>query len=205
MQLHGIQNLSFWKNHLFLPVLYLEKRKKNPKHLLLIIFQTHLSSSPNSSTTEPDVQCFSCSRGKGNDSIRDPTQSKHLLCLDARMGLLLSQPNLSYGLRDTTPCCINTNIGNISRRFRNLSLCQGVGRHLPQDSPFLKFHFGLSACFTLQSRVSEYILVDNGFVQRNINRIPGQRHNGDKYVTELDALLPSLDAALDAHTAITKI
>lgn len=40
-----------------------------------------------------------------------------------------------------------------------------------RGSPLLKLDFGLPPGFTFESRVPEHILVDDGFVQRNINRV----------------------------------
>lgn len=40
-----------------------------------------------------------------------------------------------------------------------------------RSSPLLKLDFGLPPGFTFESRVPEDVLVDDSFVQRNINRV----------------------------------
>lgn len=48
-----------------------------------------------------------------------------------------------------------------------------------RNIPLLKLNLGLSPGFALQSRIPENILVDNSFVQRNVNRVPEQRWQTD--------------------------
>lgn len=55
-------------------------------------------------------------------------------------------------------------------------LVPGVGK----DSPLLKLNLGLPSGFAFQGRVSEDILVDNGFVQRNVHRVSEHREKHSK-------------------------
>lgn len=41
------------------------------------------------------------------------------------------------------------------------------------NSPLLKLHLGFTPRFAFQSGVPEHVLIDNGFVQGNVNGIPG--------------------------------
>lgn len=50
-----------------------------------------------------------------------------------------------------------------------------------RNIPLLKLNLGLPPSFALQSRVPKNILVDNSFVQRNVNRVP------EKNDTQLEA------------------
>lgn len=50
------------------------------------------------------------------------------------------------------------------------------------DSPLLKLDFSLPPGFTLQSRISEDVLVDDSFVQRNVHRV-SEEQTGEKHHT----------------------
>ena len=50
-----------------------------------------------------------------------------------------------------------------------------------EDSPLLKLDLGLPPGFAFESRIPEDVLVDNSFVQRNINRVSeGQKKRRNK-------------------------
>lgn len=59
-------------------------------------------------------------------------------------------------------------------------LVPGVGK----DSPLLKLNLGLPSGFAFQGRVSEDILVDDSFVQRNVHRVSEHKEKHSKRLSK---------------------